>query len=226
MQNKAASLLPHFLLPEPAVSTLVFLQISSCWVVVKVTSVSEPWASLWTSPQPQWSCPNQSLPACVLHAALLPPWTLVLGPGPLACPHWLLGGLLSTNSNPQCQTSHLGGLMGTSDLTPAPGWAAPSHPGLRPKPRSPSCLLPLLPASRLSRSAVDGTGRIFPEAASSLPVSTRKRGPHRSPFTQGHATPLRLHTSRFPERHWVGARRPPGGGSTRDSRKPPGETAS
>lgn len=144
MQNKAASLLPHLLLPEPAVPTLVFLQTSSCWVVVKVTSVSEPRASLWTSPQPQWSCPNQSLSACVLHAALLlPPWTLVLGPGPLACPHWLLGGLLSTNSNPQRQTSHLGGLMGTSDLTPVPGWAAPSRLGLRPKPRSPSCLLRL-----------------------------------------------------------------------------------
>lgn len=84
-----------------------------------------------------------------------------------------------------------GGLMGTSDLTPAPGRAAPSCPELRPKPGSPSCLLSLLPASRPSRSAVDGTGRMFPEAVSSRPVTTRKRG---------HATPPRLHTGRCPER--------------------------
>lgn len=39
----------------------------------------------------------------------------------------------------QRRTSHLGGQMGTSDLTPAPRQAASCSPGLRPKPWNPSC---------------------------------------------------------------------------------------
>ncbi|XP_064437895.1 uncharacterized protein LOC135362892 [Mirounga angustirostris] len=86
---------------------------------------------------------GQSLPTCVLQAALLlPPWTLVLGPGPPTCPHLLQGGLLSTNSNSQRQTSHLGGSDGHLRLDPCSRAGSPLLPGAQTKARE-SLLPPL-----------------------------------------------------------------------------------
>lgn len=105
-------------------------------------------------------------------------------------------GLLSMNNTPPMLDISPGCPMGTSDLIPSQD--GQPHPAQGQTKASEALLPPLSPTCIcLSSSPVDGTAEYFQSLY-------KKWCPHHSPFTQGHAISLGLHTSRFPKRREQG----------------------